>query len=146
MVKGTSFFSFLLGLLFAIWLVALWILSSLPGAQIELPPFLWSDKGAHFGYFFVGGLLLAWLLRRTLRWRTGRLTAAVLCAMALIGGLDEIHQLYAPGRSGGDWTDWLANCAGGAAGAFMIGWIYARSRDRRPQAPSPVVVEANRAP
>jgi hypothetical protein len=65
MIKGTSFFSVFLGFLFGVWVVTLWILSSLPGQDIYLPPFPEADKVAHFGYFFIGGFLLAWVLRRT---------------------------------------------------------------------------------
>ena len=83
-------------------MVTLWILSSVPGQDIHLPPFPEADKVAHFGYFFIGGFLLARLLRRTLRWRGGKLLCGALCAIALIGALDELHQLYTPDRSDGD--------------------------------------------
>jgi hypothetical protein len=55
-VKGTSFFSVFLGFLFGVWVVTLWMLSSLPGQDIHLPPFPEADKVAHFGYFFIGGI------------------------------------------------------------------------------------------
>ena len=38
-----------------IWLIGLWVLSSLPGEEIELPPFPGADKLAHLLYFAVGG-------------------------------------------------------------------------------------------
>jgi VanZ family protein len=136
MVKGTSFFSVFLGFLFGVWVVTLWTLSSLTGQDIHLPSVPEADKVAHFGYFFIGGFLLAWVLRRTLGWRGWKLLCGALYAIALIGALDELHQLYTPNRSGGDPADWTADCAGGAFGALVIGWIYVRGRDRRPQAPS----------
>ena len=131
MLKGSSSFSVFLGFLFGVWLVTLWILSSLPGQDVHLPPFPEADKVVHFGYFFIGGFLLAWLLRRTFRWRVGKQLCGALCAIALIGALDEFHQLYTPDRSGGDPADWTADCAGGVSGALVIGWIYVRARDRR---------------
>ena len=143
MVKGTSFFSVLMGVLFGLWLVTLWFLSSLPGEDIELPSLPWSDKAAHFAYFFIGGVLLAWLLKRKLQWQKWRLIGAVFCAMAVIGALDELHQLYTKDRSGGDVADWIADSVGGALGGFVIGWIYARARERKPQASSGVVAEAD---
>ena len=91
MVKGSSFFSVFLGFLFGVWVVTLWILSSLPGQDIHLPPFPEADKAVHFGYFFIGGFLLAWLLRRAFRWRAGKQLCGALCAIALIGALDEFH-------------------------------------------------------
>jgi VanZ family protein len=142
LVKGTSFFSILLGILFGVWLLTLWILSSMPGQSIELPPFLWSDKAAHLACFFVGGSLLAWLLHRTLPWRKWGIIGFVVCAMALIGALDEFHQLHTEGRTAGT-SDWVADCAGGALGAFVIGWIYARAREGRREAPSGVAVQAD---
>jgi VanZ family protein len=140
-VKGTSFFSVFLGFMFGAWLVSLWILSSIPGEEIHLPPFPGADKAAHFAYFLVGGFLLASLLRRTLGWRGWKLIGSVVCAMALIGALDELHQLHTQNRSGGDPIDWIADCSGGTLGAFVIGWVYARTKDRRAQSPSGVVTQ-----
>ena len=143
MAKGTWFFSVFLGFLFGVWVVTLWIFSSLPGQDIHLPPFPESDKVAHFGYFFTGGLLLAGMLRSTLGWRGRKLFFTVLCAIALIGALDEIHQLYTRNRSGGDPADWATDCAGGALGALVIGWIYVRGRERRIQVPGGVVAQGD---
>jgi hypothetical protein len=61
----------------------------------------------------------------------------------LIGALDELHQLHTRDRSGGDPADWMVDCAGGAFGALVIGWIYARGRDRGPQAPSGAVAQGD---
>jgi VanZ family protein len=140
MGKGSSFFSVFLGFLFGVWVATLWILSSLPGQDIHLPPFPEADKVAHFGYFFIGGFLLAWLVRRRLGWRGGKLLCGALCTIALIGALDELHQLYTPDRSGGDPADWTADCAGGALGALVIVGSMSAARVRRPQAPSGEVV------
>jgi VanZ family protein len=131
MVTGSSVFSIFLSFLFGAWLVTLWVLSSLPGQDIHLP-FPAADKVAHFGYFFIGGVLLAWLLRRTLSLRGWKLLCGTLCAIALIAALDELHQLYTPDRSGGDPADWTADCSGGAFGILVIGWIHVRARDRKP--------------
>ncbi|HEY5704256.1 MAG TPA: VanZ family protein [Terrimicrobiaceae bacterium] len=143
MVKGTSFFSVFLGFLFGAWLVTLWVLSALPGQDVHLPPFPLADKVAHFGYFFIGGFLLAWILSRTPGWRGWRLICSGLLAIGLIGALDELHQLYTRDRSGGDLADWLVDCAGGALGAVVIGWIYVRGRDRRPQVPGAAVAQGD---
>ena len=143
MVKGTSFFSGFLGFLFGLWVVTLWILSSIPGNDVHLPPFPGADKAAHFAYYFVGGFLLASVLRMTLGWRGWKLTFSVLFVMALIGALDELHQLHTEGRSGGDPADWMADSTGGAFGAIMIGWIYARGRNRGPQVSSGAVAQGD---
>jgi VanZ family protein len=137
--KGTSFFSAFLGFSFAAWLVILWILSSLPGQEVHLPAFAESDKVAHFIYFFIGGALLAAILIRAFCWQGWKLLAVVLGAIALIGALDETHQLFTKDRSGADPADWAADCLGGAAGAVVVGWIYVRARERRLQAPGGAV-------
>jgi VanZ family protein len=120
----------LAGLLFVAWLVGLWVLSSLPGDDLQLPPFPGADKLAHGLYFAVGGVLLAYLIRGTLGWNEWRATWTVVLAMVLIGALDEFHQLHTPNRSGADPFDWLADSAGGFLGAVVIGWLYVRGSDR----------------
>lgn len=142
-MKGTrSFFlSAFAGLLFGLWLIGLWILSSFPGEDIQLPPFPGADKLAHFVYFAVGGCLLAWLLRRTLGWYGWKAACGALFAMVLIGALDEFHQLYTPNRSGADPFDWLADTAGGFLGAVVIGWLYVRATERNAGAEGKVVAQ-----
>jgi VanZ family protein len=66
-------------------------------------------------------LLSAWLFR--LRpdppdWKA--ILSTTILAIALIGGLDEYHQTFTPGRSGNDPYDWLADVLGAAAGAFAF--------------------------
>ena len=140
-MKGTSFFSVILVFLFGVWLVSLWILSSIPGEDVHLPPFPGADKAAHFAYFLVGGFLLAGLLNKILGWRGWKLLGCVLCAMALIVNTAQSSVVAHKDRSGADPFDWIADCSGGALGAFMIGWVYARTRDRRAQSPSGVVTQ-----
>lgn len=110
---------------FAIWLGALWWLSSGPrdvpmGAEI---PF--ADKICHFGYFGLGGLLLG----TALALRTPGTRAAILAGvllMALIGASDEFHQTMVPGRSGNDPADWTADTLGGACGIIAGVWLQHR--------------------
>lgn len=112
----------------ALWLGLLFVLSSLPGGTLPLPkvniPHI--DKVFHFGYFFVGGLLLALLARRTLRWRGLKMFAAVIVVIAVLGAMDERRQSRTPNRTGNDPGDFAADCAGGITGAIVIGWIYVR--------------------
>ncbi len=107
---------------FLLWFAVLWTFSSFPAQEGFAPPIDHFDKVTHFGYFFGGGgLLSAWLFR--LRpdppdWKAILLTT--ILAIALIGGLDEYHQTFTPGRSGNDPYDWLADVLGAAAGAFAF--------------------------
>jgi VanZ family protein len=144
-MKGTRsfFFSVLVGILFGLWILSLWILSSLPGEDLQLPSFPGADKVVHFLYFSVGGFLLAWLLGRTLSWERWKITGSVLAAIALIGAMDEFHQLHTVHRTGADPLDWIADCAGGFLGAVVIGWLYVRNRDRGLGAAGKVVAQGD---
>jgi VanZ family protein len=116
--------------LFVLWLIGLWVLSSLPGDDLRLPPFPGADKLAHLLYFALGGALLALSLRSRRRWKRSRVIWTVLLAMALIGVLDEFHQVHTANRAGADPFDWLADCVGGFLGAVVIGWLDVRASDR----------------
>jgi len=131
-MKGTrSFLALALpGSLFVIWLVGLWVLSSTPGEDLQLPAFFGADKLAHVLYFAVGGALLALSLRAVNSWKRWRVIWTVVLAMAVIGALDEFHQLHTANRSGADPLDWLADCVGGFLGAGVIGWLYVRASER----------------
>jgi VanZ family protein len=101
------------------WLVVLWMLSSNPlPAGSDLPPIPHLDKVAHFGYFFVGGSLIAAFLYRSApaspRWSFMGLIAVLI--VAAVGALDEYHQTFVEGRSGNDPWDWLADVIGAWAG------------------------------
>ena len=103
-----------------VWFGVLWILSSGLHPGIPTPPIAFFDKIEHSGYFFGGaGLFSAYLFRKnpdSPRW--GILIPSVIALMALVGGLDEFHQSFVPGRSGNDPFDWLADFLGAATGAL----------------------------
>jgi uncharacterized protein YfiM (DUF2279 family) len=87
------------------------------GAQpvaVGLFPAPW-DKLAHLLTFAVVGLA-AGLAGGLRGWRM------VLCCLAgalLVGGMDELHQMYLPGRSA-SWSDLAADAAGGLLGAAVL--------------------------
>jgi len=110
--------------LLVLWLAGLWLLSSLPGNQVRLPSFSNADKVAHFIYFLGGSFLLTWLLRCLVKWPAWRIVLTAFALIALVGAVDELHQTWTPGRSGGDHGDWLADAAGGLAGAWVFLIIY----------------------
>ena len=102
-----------------LWFSVLFLLS----AQSSLPSpvsFEGVDKLEHMIYFAGGGmcfllsLRLAGFAKAT---GTAILTAVAFCA--IIGGFDEWHQTYTPGRSGGDIWDWTADTLGGFFGAVF---------------------------
>ena len=75
------------------------------------------DKVLHAGVFGVLAMLLALALRgahllhgrRAIGVSQALLGAALLAL--LVGGVDEIHQIWLPGRMAG-WDDWLADATG----------------------------------
>jgi VanZ family protein len=87
------------------------------GAQpvaVGLFPAPW-DKLAHLLTFAVVGLA-AGLAGGMRGWRMA------LCCVAgalLVGGMDELHQIFLPGRSA-SWSDLAADAAGGLLGAAML--------------------------
>lgn len=97
------------------------------GAQpvaVGLFPAPW-DKLAHLLTFAVigGAAGLAGGMRG---WRMA------LCCLAgalLVGGMDEIHQMFLPGRSA-SWSDLAADAAGGLLGAAALAVLY-RLMDER---------------
>ena len=121
----------------ALWAVVIFYLSSLTGREIaRLSPFdLW-DKLTHFLAFAVGGLLLATALRWSVAWPWKKLTIFAIVAISLYGVADEIHQLFTPFRSGGDFGDWLADSLGGGAGVILFRYLHARSQHARRPSPS----------
>lgn len=61
------------------------------------------DKALHAAVFFVAWWLMRWSLTMSWFWLT-------LIAV-LLGGVEEIHQYFTPGRQA-DWGDWLADAVG----------------------------------
>ncbi len=112
------------------WAALLFMLSSQPPKDIVGMTFPYADKVLHFVYFGIGGFLFLWALSCGSNMRAGsRILLATGVAVA-IGFLDEWHQMYTPGRYGGDFYDFAADVAGGLVGitaAFLIyEWIKKR--------------------
>lgn len=126
---------------YAAWFILLWILSSSvrTGPDIRVPGM---DKVYHFVYFAAGGttLAVALLLLQSNRiplpsslpgpLSGRRIWWLTVASGALVGGLDEFHQAWVPGRSGMDLFDWLADLAGSLAAVplarLMLRWLPAQ--------------------
>jgi VanZ family protein len=100
-------------------------LSSRSSFPIEAP-FSGFDKVAHVGIFGVFGILLAWGFAEPGNAGGARRLALVFFLGALGGALDEVHQIFVPGRNADIW-DAVADAIGTAAGLIL----YARCRRRR---------------
>ena len=115
------------GVLWLIWFVVLWQLSSgpLPGPK-EPPPIPFLDKILHWGYFGIGGALSTFALLSFLR--SPRLSCIwavrIVVLGAFIGALDEWHQTWYPFRSGNDMGDFLADVIGIYSGYLSASYLW----------------------
>ena len=107
--------------------LAIWIVSSIPGSALQYGFFVHWDKVAH-AFVFAG---LAFLLARACfltgcyfrRAATGsfsvyRFLLVVVFVSAIWGGVDELHQMYTPGRDVSGY-DLLADILGAFGGAII---------------------------
>jgi VanZ family protein len=109
------------------WCAGILWLSSLTPGELPSAAFLTWDKLNHFIAFTLGG----WLAASALRFSrpTAPLGALLLLPIVLIaafGALDELLQLYTPGRTGADLYDWIADSLGAVAGAIFSLFTHAR--------------------
>ncbi|MHC4973921.1 MAG: VanZ family protein [Planctomycetota bacterium] len=112
------------------YMAALFLLSSIPddselGRRILFPPP--AVQNLLHVPVYAG---LTWLWWRSLKGKTSP-RPAVLCAAAIAigyGVLDEIHQMYVPGRFASV-TDALLNAAGAAA---VVAWVFLRAPEPGP--------------
>jgi len=109
-----------------LWWAALTVGTSIPGEDLPRPPFRHSDLLAHVGLYGVLGFLLYRAI--VLGTRLGKVRWAWLAVFAIVqlyGILDEIHQLWIPGRFC-ELYDALADGLGGFAGvvACLVGMVW----------------------
>ncbi|MBM4193792.1 MAG: VanZ family protein [Gemmatimonadetes bacterium] len=103
-----------------LWAVLIETLTSWPRLPSVGPQ--GSDKLGHLAMFAVFAFLVARALepgRPSLR-----TVAIVAAAMAAWAALDEVHQMFIPGRSG-EFADWVADVAGAGLGLLARRWINA---------------------
>ncbi|MDI3503267.1 MAG: hypothetical protein PWP64_203 [Candidatus Cloacimonadota bacterium] len=82
--------------LMLLWMVLIWSVSSLPSDNIPSSKIFGIDKLAHFGIYFIWGLISALHLRRINA--SSPLQIFIISIMLLLAACDEYHQLYIPGR------------------------------------------------
>lgn len=105
--------------------ITIFILTSLPSDQ--LPSVEIGDKVNHFLAFIV----LGFFLNLTLKYQTKypSLKKNILLITIIIaagyGLLDELHQLFVPGRSA-EVLDWIADFVGAISGSLLAESLYRR--------------------
>lgn len=110
----------------ALYYGLIFFLSSRPNVRLPVV-FPLIDKILHLILFTGFGLVLAYGVMKTVRRRNG--LAAALALGAILAVLDEIHQMFVPGRSA-EILDALVDIIGAAAG-WGIARMIARNRKGR---------------
>ena len=100
----------------AAWWVAMLLVTSVPGDMVPTLPDLGFriDRVVHFGMYAVQGVLIARALGR-------RVPAVLLLAwlvLSVVGALDEVHQMWMPGREA-EVGDWMMDTLGAGAGLAL---------------------------
>ena len=100
-----------------LWYILIWVLSSMPSDSLPPVGELGLDKFAHISVY----LLLAILVNQCIRSMSICTSKANLIYMLLLlsAGLDELHQVFIPGRSLSIY-DFLANAVGLCIGYALL--------------------------
>ena len=108
-------------ILLIIWIIVILTLSSIPDLRI-IPPwhFTWKDKISHFIEYGIFALLFLLMVKQENRITNHRKSfLAVLTFGLLLAIVDELHQLFIPGRS----TDAL-DIVADSFGIVMVSFIF----------------------
>jgi VanZ family protein len=106
--------------------VVLFVLSSISGEDLSAYTFEVSDKLIHFMVFGILGVLMfrSFKISSRIRIRKNAFSFAVLAAI-IYGGLDELHQLFVPGRFASI-GDWIADILGILIMILLYRWLTGR--------------------
>jgi len=102
------------------YLMAIFVLSSIPGLTPPPLGFAWQDKFYHFLEYAILSVILFTAFRSTARkmWRKNAHWLTVLVAL-FYAATDEIHQTFVRNRNGDFW-DWVADGVGIIAVQILI--------------------------
>ena len=121
MMQNKNVFSRLLnltGLFTIIYMILIFILSSIPGRYIGMKGFTLIDKWVHMIEYSILGVLILLTLKNRIINNKIRIISAVALS-TFYGITDEIHQLFVPNRSF-DYFDILADFIGSCAGVLLF--------------------------
>ena len=110
------------------WLI-IFTLTSLPGNSIPKMILGFSDKAKHFGAYLVLSFLLNFTLHFQNKYKISNKYSAsfTFLIISIYGLLDEIHQIFVPGRYF-EWLDFLSDLIGGLIGIFISQWIINQNK------------------
>jgi VanZ family protein len=112
-----------------IYWVILFIATSIPVER--LPSIGFTDKINHFIAYFILAILvnLTLIYQRKSRLLFERASIATVVICLFYGALDEVHQMFIPGRSA-ETLDWFADAFGAAAAVLLIYFLINKLRYR----------------
>jgi VanZ family protein len=113
----------------ALWAIAIFVASSIPSSAIPEIGIFRYDKLLHACLFCVLAFLVYRAVLHQDRYpQLARFSVVVAClASALYGALDEVHQMFVPGRSA-DWLDVAADATGVLVFLVILAWSKRRQR------------------
>lgn len=116
------------------WIVLL-VLTSLPSTMAITSGV--SDKIEHFGAYAILGALLFLAFRFQGKYAVLKKNASLFAFLisAFYGMLDELHQLFVPGRSA-DIIDWIADFAGAGLAVLIINFLLKRYLSKKAESNS----------
>jgi VanZ family protein len=110
-------------LLAILYYVLLSVISHIPGQTIQTIGIQFWDKAAHFIAYALLGVFVTIGINRLIAGRRRLYIIALAAGLVLVlGALDEIHQLFVPGRSA-SLLDLAADALGGLFSAILIAGV-----------------------
>ncbi len=123
--KNKSLARWVWGALWIAYAISIFYFSSqpIPDAESLFSEIPFGDRGAHFGEYFLFGLLTCLALRPQTRQHWG---VTLFFALAYAAS-DEVHQLFVPTRSA-SLFDWGADALGIGVSALSYGLLHWKRR------------------
>ena len=111
--------------LVAYWII-LFIATTLPATS--MPSFGVVDKVNHLLAYFILAILLflTLLFQQKVPLSLNKAAAYALIICSLYGMLDEVHQIFIPGRSA-EFLDFLADACGALLGVLLMNYLVKKS-------------------
>ena len=108
------------------WLI-LFSATTLPAAS--MPSFGVVDKVNHLLAYFILAILLflTLLFQQKILLSKNKVAGYALIICSLYGMLDEVHQIFIPGRSA-EFLDFLADVCGALLGVLLMNYLVIRSK------------------
>lgn len=100
-----------------IFAIIIFILSQIPNEMLPPNVFDWQDKALHFFVYFLFGITL--IIATSTIENKKRAVGIIFLIGILYALLDEIHQIFVPGRVC-DITDWISDSLGVAVSLLLI--------------------------